>query len=375
MHSLVKFWRSEGIKICVYIDDGLGASSSLDLAVEEAEFVRYSLTQCGFIINSENSVWQLQKELIWLVIKINLINSRFAIPENRILSIIESIQVTIKNLPYTTARNLSKLCGKIICTKFLLGNIAQLKTRIISKIIQAELKWDKCIRLHENDKAIQKIFFWRNNLTQLNSSVLYPYQVPTVFISSDASNHTLSAQFLKGGREYICFKNVSEYEIKQSSTWRELFAIQFALHSFAPNISNKSVHWKIDNYAASLIVASGSNKEHLQPLAEDIYERTIKYSIIIQVKWIPRHKSQIADALSKSYDFDDWETTDTLFHYLNSLWGPFTIDRLADNKNAKLKKFNSKFCCPDTSHIDTFTIGWENGNNYLVPPTYLVPES
>ena len=136
-----------------------------------------------------------------------------------------------------------------------------------------------------------------------------------------------------------------------------------------------SVHWETDNYAAFLIVASGSNKEHLQALAEDIYELTIKHSIVLQVKWIPRHKSQIADALSKSYDFDDWETTDTLFHYLNSLWGPFTIDRFADNKNAKLKKFNSKFCCPDTSHIDAFTIGWENGNNYLVPPTYLVPES
>ena len=44
MRSLVKFWRREGIKICVYIDDGLGAFPSLDLAVEEAEFVRNSLT-------------------------------------------------------------------------------------------------------------------------------------------------------------------------------------------------------------------------------------------------------------------------------------------------------------------------------------------
>ena len=61
MHSLVKFWRSEGIKICVYIDDGLGASSSLDLALEEAEFVRNSLTQCGFIINFEKSIEQQQK--------------------------------------------------------------------------------------------------------------------------------------------------------------------------------------------------------------------------------------------------------------------------------------------------------------------------
>ena len=139
MRSLVKFWRREEIKICVYIDDRLGASPLLDLALDEAKFFRNSLTQCGFIINSEKSVWQPQKELIWLGIKINLINSRFTIPENQILSIMESIEVAMKNLPYTTARNLSKFCGKIITTKFVLGKIAQLKTRSIYKIIQAEL--------------------------------------------------------------------------------------------------------------------------------------------------------------------------------------------------------------------------------------------
>ena len=66
MRSLVKFWRREEIKICVYIDDGLGASPSLDLPLGEAEFVRNCLTQCGFIKNFEKSVWQPQKELIWL---------------------------------------------------------------------------------------------------------------------------------------------------------------------------------------------------------------------------------------------------------------------------------------------------------------------
>ena len=98
---------------------------------------------------------------------------------------------------------------------------------------------------------------------------MYPYQIPTVFISSGASNHALFAQFLKVGREYICFKNFSECEIKKSSTWRELLTIQFALHSFAPKISYMSVHWETDNYAASLIVASGSNKELFLILAED----------------------------------------------------------------------------------------------------------
>ena len=73
------------------------------------------------------------------------------------------------------------------------------------------------------------------------------------------SSHALFAQVFKGEREYICFKNFSEYEVKQSLTWRELFAIQFALQSFAPKISNKSVCWETENSAASLTVTSESN--------------------------------------------------------------------------------------------------------------------
>ena len=117
-------------------------------ALEEAEFVRNSLIQ-----------WQPQK-FIWLGIKINLIHSRFTIPVDRILSITKSTLFIITNLPYNTASNLSKLCGKIISsTKFELGNIAQLKSRNLHKIIQAELTWDRRTRLHENDKVNQKIIF------------------------------------------------------------------------------------------------------------------------------------------------------------------------------------------------------------------------
>ena len=80
--------------------------------------------------------------------KYNLINSCFTIPEKRILSITESIQVTIKSLPYTTAQNLSRLCGKIIFTKFVLGNVSKLKTRNLYKIIQAELTWNNTFDIH-----------------------------------------------------------------------------------------------------------------------------------------------------------------------------------------------------------------------------------
>ena len=96
---------------------------------------------------------------------------------------------------------------------------------------------------------------------------LHPYQVPTVFISSDAiiNKHVIRVvtpylhKIFKGEREYICFKNFSKYEIKQNLTWSELLAIQFALQSFTPKISNKYVCWKTENSAASQAVTSENN--------------------------------------------------------------------------------------------------------------------
>ena len=60
-------------------------------------------------------------------------------------------------------------------------------------------------------------------------------------------------------RENICFKNFSEYQIKQNLTWSELLAIQVTLQSFAPKVSDKSVCWDTENSAASLTVTSESN--------------------------------------------------------------------------------------------------------------------
>ena len=84
---------------------------------------------------------------------------------------------------------------------------------------------------------------------------------------------------------------------------------------------------------------SVSNKQNLQKLVESIYDLTVSLSIKLDVQWVPRKQNTIADTLSKMYDFEDWETTNTLFKYLNRVWGPFTIDRFADNKNCKNQNF------------------------------------
>ena len=56
------------------------------------------------------------------------------------------------------------------------------------------------------------------------------------------------------------------------------------------------------------------------------------------------------------------------------MWGPHTFDRSADSRNTKLKKFNSKFWCPDIAAVDAFSQDWSKDNNYLVLPIHLIAE-
>ena len=81
--------------------------------------------------------------------------------------------------------------------------------------------------------------------------------------------------------------------------------------------------WFTDSQAVSLIVDSGSMKEHLHQLAVDIFHTANKNNIEIEVERIPRSLNEKADYLSKIIDFDDWTVRDCYFHAVISFyWVP-----------------------------------------------------
>ena len=67
-----------------------------------------------------------------------------------------------------------------------------------------------------------------------------------------------------------------------------------------------------------------------------------------------RKNIQVADALSKIPDHDDWEVTPQFFEEPSVLWGPFDVDRLADPGNSKLPRFKSKFSAQGRSRSMLF---------------------
>ena len=149
-----------------------------------------------------------------------------------------------------------------------------MKTRALYKVIEKRLSWDKKFNIGNYNDTVEEILYWKFNIRNLNNKVFREYRIPSLFVYSDASNNGLASVYKDKGKSLICYKKFDKIEKKQSSTWRKFEAIDYSLKSWKDRFKNEVVYWFTDNFASSLIVKKGSNKEKLQELALNIFEIT-----------------------------------------------------------------------------------------------------
>ena len=191
-----------------------------------------------------------------------------------------------------------------------------------------------------------------------------------VLFFSDASEYA-GAGFALENNNVVHFMWDMENRTK-SSTWRELKTDSNVLESLYDDLKGKMVKLYTDNQNVVKIVKKGSMKPELQNISLHIFHLCLSYNILLEVEWIPRDENCEADFLSKMFDFDDWGVSQNIFDFFNKLWGPFTCDTFADNKNKKVSVFFSRFFTPGTSGIDAFAYDWSKYNNWIVPPVHLI---
>ena len=368
VRCLVKHWRSSGMKIVVYLDDGLGFSESFKSAKIFSDQVKSDLEKSGLVQNEEKSTWEPTQSLIWLGIGADLSQGKLFVTDKRI----QSTSVLIKSIiarPRTTARKLAKITGKIISMSLVFGNITNLMLRYSHMSIIERISWDSYFNV--NTLVLNELIFWDNNLEKLNHRFIHTKIITERIVYSDASS-TGCGGFIVDIQDSICYRSWDVGEKEMSSTYRELQGVYTVICSMPDYLRGKRVRWYTDNQAVVSIVHKGSMKRHLQDLAINIYKFACSNSIDVFMEWIPRSENEKADMLSRIIDHDDWQISDSLFKYLNFLWGPFTFDRFADSNNKKLNKFNSRFWSPGTCGVDAFSFSWEGENNWLVPPICLI---
>ena len=370
LRPLVKFWRSNGIKIVVFLDDGCGKGDSLPMAKENSLFVQSSLSSAGFVANSAKSLWNPTQVLVWLGLNWDLVIGTISIIHRRIYKFIALIDKFLLSAPYVTARDCAVIAGNVMSMSPVLGNLTRLKTRFLYKVIESRRSWDSRFNIGLHNDCLSEIFFWKNNIVSLNTRPILPYNAPLLFSYSDASNVACGA-FVVGTNE-VSHRMWTACEAAKSSTWRELKAIQFALSAFKALVRGKCVKWHSDSQGAVRVVEIGSPRAEFDSIALDIFYFCRTYNITLIPQWVPRELNACADAISHIVDFDDGYTTPAFFAHLDHLWGPHTVDRFANAANAHLPRFNSRFRVPGTEAVDAFSISWNGENNWLVPPVHCI---
>lgn len=371
MRPLVKHWRSNACRIVVYLDDGLGASPSLHSAQQHSLSVKTSLISSGFIPNSDKCHWCPTQRLIWLGLDWDLLNQVLKIPEERIARLLTKLYEALANgKDFMNVRQLASVTGLIMSNILVFGNICKLMTKALYRTIESRSHWRSKLTL--DYKAIRELEFWVRESKRLNFRFISSEPPSSSrIVYSDASN-TGCAAYIELDDTPIFYKTWSEIEMRQSSAWRELQCINYALPSFRDLLASQTVKWFTDNQSVKSILESGSMKLHLHKIALDVYYFTKHNNILLEVEWIPRTQNEKADYLSKMIDPEDWRVKDTYFQTVSAYWGNFTLDCFANSENRKTPRFYSKFYNPDSLGVDAFAFDWSGEFCWLAPPVSLI---
>ena len=238
---------------------------------------------------------------------------------------------------------------------------------------------DKCASWGEINKLDETVYhelkFWLANLQKSNGFSIKINHLTSKIVYTDASSTGYGGYIVQRLGNIIAQGKFTEAERSASSTYREHLAIKYVLQSVASVLKNDSVQWFSDNINVSRIIQAGSSKLHLHKLAIEIFNICIINDINLQSTWIPWKENVIADSISKYADSDNWSADNETFSFVQNKFGRFTVDRIAEDKNAKVEKFNSKYHCPNTAAVNAFTENWSMDFNWLSPPINLIGQT
>jgi hypothetical protein len=98
--------------------------------------------------------------------------------------------------------------------------------------------------------------------------------------------------------------------------------------------------------------------------------------INIRPRYIRSTANIWADSLNRELDRDDRQLNPRIFSYLQTTWGPHSIDRLATMESIQLPRFNARWRDPKCEDVDCLHLAdtaWQREANYNSSPWTALP--
>ena len=358
VRALVRYWRAEGLRIVVYLDDGLCAVKGQQAAVKESRLVQATLESAGFVAHATKSVWLPTQRLEWLGFVVDVALGQIEIPQEKIAALHCLLRRACQSRQ-VVAKRLASIVGRIISMGLAFGPVSRFMTRCLYAVLESRYAW--CDVLTLSDEAMDELTFWSSSLEEYNVQPIWHSPSAVRVVYSDASETGYGGFVVEHGT-CVSHGQWTAAEAGLSSTWRELAAVWLVLLSVAQKRANYRVRWFTDNQNVVRILQVCSRKPDLQAVSLKVFALVVRYQIRLEPEWVPRELNEKADYLSRIVDYDDWFLNPAVFEELNVLWGPHTVDRFADFHNRQLPRFNSRCWNPGCEAAGTLIVPyWPSG--------------
>ena len=146
LRPLVKFWRGQGIKVVMYIDDGIVTAADFDRANAASHTVQESLARAGFVTNVSKSHWKPSQQGRWLGLNINLDEGTLSIPTGKIAKLKCSVAAILES-GIAPAKLIASVIGRIVSMSLGIGPIGRFRTRGLYRLLNSRSSWYEVIAL------------------------------------------------------------------------------------------------------------------------------------------------------------------------------------------------------------------------------------
>ena len=303
LRPFIKRWRSKGFNGIIYIDDGIAGHGSYSATKRAAQVIFQDLTEAGFSLHAVKSNFEPTQQGRWLGVIVDTKRLTFTVPEEKL----RKLELEFKHLIRTkvcTAKELARVAGFLSSMHLCIGPIVHISTRKMYHQIERRISWFHPLLLTAG--TIEELTFWLQNIKSLNGCTFKPRPVTSQIVFTDASGSGYGGfTFSKFGR-LICSGSFTSEERKQSSSFRELFAIKLVLKSYGKILHDQAVQVNVDNLNGVRSLTIGSATKGIHNIAIDIFYYCAKYHIKLTHHWIPREYNTMADFFSKRTDSDTW---------------------------------------------------------------------
>lgn len=371
LRPVVEAIRSQGIKFCLYVDDGLICSPTAAQCLQDTQAVLTLFKELGWHLNEAKCQLRPTQCINFLGFSIDCEKEPvLRVPYQRKRSVRREVINLLKtaSVGLVPNRQIARVAG-------LLTSLARaihptpIFVRHLLNCLPAEPNWTASS--HVGASALNDLISWLDILQSWRGELLIPR--PTdVQIESDASDSGWAGVVRLKHRTLHYGGPWTLAEKRSHINQRELLAAENTLRAAFHHLSNKSIHWKVDSMVAmSYMNKMTGRKAYLAETARRFHTLLQDLNSRMRATYIPSEENTDADSLSR--DLHDWEVTKRATDMLESKWGPFTIDRFASPLNSKCKRFNSRRPYSTSTGVDAMSKDWnEEAHNYAAPPLPLL---